>query len=63
MSAQPATKTVTGLDPVELPYGVIAEAKRMMRKGVPLETAALVLGVRSRDLDLSLWRTIGGGGW
>lgn len=59
--SQPAFKL--GAEPVELDYRIIAEAKRLMRRGTSLEQAAVILGVRSRGLDLSLWRTIGGGGW
>jgi hypothetical protein len=41
----------------------IARAKRLLRAGRDLHEVAMILGVRARDLDLSLWRTIGGEGW
>jgi hypothetical protein len=50
-----------GLDPQHVDYRIVAQAKRLMRRGLDLHEVAVALGVRTRDLDLSLWRHIGGG--
>lgn len=42
-----------------VPLHKLSCAKRMMRLGHDLDMAALAIGVRSRDLDLALWRTLG----
>lgn len=38
----------------------LAMARTMIRQGHPLNVAARAIGVLARDLDLALWRSIGG---
>jgi hypothetical protein len=61
--AEPATHFDYGVEPKMLDWPRIARAKRLLRAGRDLHEVAMILGVRARDLDLSLWRTIGGEGW
>lgn len=60
-SKQP--EAAVGYTPVVLDWRVVARAKRMMRSGLDLYEAAMALGVRARDLDVSLWQHIGSEGW
>jgi hypothetical protein len=53
----------TGIAPRELDWPLVARARRLMRSGLDLHEASLVLGVRPRDLDVTLWKHFGGDGW
>jgi len=47
-----------GVEPRDITLGQLSQAKRLMRKGHDLHETALIVGVRSRDLDLALWRNL-----
>jgi hypothetical protein len=47
-----------GIEPKEITLHQLSQAKRLMRQGHDLHETALIIGVRSRDLDLSLWRNL-----
>lgn len=57
-----------GLEPRPVDWTVLVRAKRLMRgvggsRPMDLHEAAMILGVRARDLDLALWRELGAEGW
>ncbi len=57
-----------GVAPEPVGWPKVVEAKRLMSgKGggrpLSLNEAAAILKVRPRDLDLSLWRNLGGESW
>lgn len=49
--------------PKELGWAAVARAKRLMRAGVSLHEAAEIIGVRSRDLDVALWKSMTQEAW
>lgn len=53
----------SGIRPAEISWRTVVAAKRLMRAGYDLYEAAKLLGVRARDLDISLWRAVGEEGW
>lgn len=53
----------TEYPPFVIEWRLIARAKRLMRAGLDLYETALALGIRPRDLDVSLWSHVGGEGW
>lgn len=55
----PAPIIEFGVEPRRLSQFRVAQAKRLMRDGYDLEQAAQAIGVRARDLDLSLWANLG----
>lgn len=56
MSPRPGFQV--GVEPREITLSQLSQAKRLMRQGYDLHEAALIVGVRSRDLDLALWRNL-----
>lgn len=56
-------QSVAGFDPTLLDWPMVAKAKRWLRQGWDIHEVAVALGVRVRDLDVSLWRNLGGEGW
>ena len=60
---KPAPHPSQGIRPEEIAWTKVAQARRYMRRGYDLDHTAMLLGVRARDLDLSLWKTLGTEGW
>lgn len=50
---------MTDLDRKPVPAPIVAAARIVMAHGASMQEAAVQLGVRSSELDLSLWRHIG----
>lgn len=57
-----ARKFPLAIDPRTIGLRKVEIAKSMMRQGCDLHEAAKAIGVRARDLDLSLWTTLGNPG-
>lgn len=55
--------TGSGREPIAIEWRLVVRAKRLMRAGLDLYEAAEAIGVRARDLDVSLWCQIGSEGW
>ena len=46
-------------EPQHVPTRKLSYVKTLMRQGWDLDEAALAISVRSRDLDIACWRTLG----
>lgn len=51
--------TEAGLPRVQLHHETVLEARQAMKCGLSMQQTAIQLGVRSSDLDYSLWHFIG----
>jgi hypothetical protein len=49
----------TGKDIKHVPEPHVRAARILMREGMSLPEAAATFGIRSRDLDVALWRSLG----
>ena len=58
---KPAPHPSQGITPQPLDWTEVVLALRYMRRGYDLHQTAKILGVRARDLDLSLWQSLGQG--